>query len=385
MQFSGIGWVSHTSTGVNNSILNWASMGSAAVYNLSWTAPSVDVGPVTAWAAGNAFNNDHFPTGDIIYLTSESAGPPAGACCDASTGTCTDGTPSGDCAGVGRSYGGDGSTCATLSPPCTILTGACCDDVSGECTENATELACDTAGNLWGGAGSTCALLDPPCAPAPSGCCDGATGNCVDGLTATECAGLGDQAMYYPGVQCARLGTPGYPPACVPPRGACCDHGPGEGGPDPPGICDDAQFREVCLGPDQTWHKNQSCLDIECLETTGACCNTLQAICTDNTVVGECAGAQRIWTPEASCADVPCDATPGACCDRDTFGGCSISTYAECGCEWCEWHKLLTCADIECSHTPIPTVSAWGLVVMALSLLTGAKVYFGRRSATVYP
>ena len=30
---------------------------------------------------------------------------------------------------------------------------------------------------------------------------------------------------------------------------------------------------------------------------------------------------------------------------------------------------------------PIPTVSEWGLVVLTLLLLTGAKIYFGRRRA----
>jgi len=380
-QFSGVGWVYHTSSGVNNSILNWASMGNAAVYNLSWTAPSVDVGPVTAWAAGNAINNNFSNSGDIIYLTSVRAGPPTGACCDASTGTCTDGTPSGDCAGGGRSYGGDGSTCVTLSPPCTILTGACCDDVSGECTENETELACETAGNLWGGAGSTCALLDPPCTAAPSGCCDGATGQCTEGLTAEACADLGDQTTYYEHIPCALLGEPGFPPRCERHRGACCDHSPGAGGPDDLGLCMDGRYPEDCAGAQQTWVKGLLCADLECLETTGACCNTLLSICTDDTLAAECSGAQRVWTVGESCADVPCDATLGACCDQDPFGGCTETTYAQCQCFMCVWHKLRTCGQIECVHNPIPTMSQWGVVVLTLLLLTAAKVYFGRRSA----
>ena len=32
--------------------------------------------------------------------------------------------------------------------------------------------------------------------------------------------------------------------------------------------------------------------------------------------------------------------------------------------------------------TAIPTVSAWGLVILALLLLAAGKVYFGRRNAT---
>lgn len=34
-------------------------------------------------------------------------------------------------------------------------------------------------------------------------------------------------------------------------------------------------------------------------------------------------------------------------------------------------------------HGAIPTVSEWGLVVMTLLLLTGAKFYFGRRRSEV--
>jgi len=42
----------------------------------------------------------------------------------------------------------------------------------------------------------------------------------------------------------------------------------------------------------------------------------------------------------------------------------------------------LPCDEIKCWHNPIPTVSEWGLVVMTLLLLTGAKVYFGWRPRT---
>ena len=66
-------WINHTQTGVNNAVATWAAMGNAAEYDVRWQAPATDVGPVTFWAAGNAINNDFFNTGDIIYLTNESA------------------------------------------------------------------------------------------------------------------------------------------------------------------------------------------------------------------------------------------------------------------------------------------------------------------------
>lgn len=67
------GWINHTSAGVTNSITNWTSLGNAAEYNVVWQAPASDAGPVTFWAAGNAINNNSFPTGDLIYLTTETA------------------------------------------------------------------------------------------------------------------------------------------------------------------------------------------------------------------------------------------------------------------------------------------------------------------------
>jgi hypothetical protein len=332
--------INHTSSGVNNSIVNWTSMGNAAVYNLSWRAPTSDAGPVTAWAAGNAINNNFTTSGDIIYLANRTA-------------------------------------------TFTFGTGACCDETTGVCTENVRLDDCPAPVDRYGGDGSTCATIDPPCAVAPSGCCDGATGDCHDGLSEEDCTSLSDQSTYFPHIPCARLGTAGYPPECARHTGSCCDHSPGAGGPEDVGLCIDGTYPEDCAGAQQTWHKSLLCADIECLETTGACCNTLQSICTDDTVAAECSGAQRVWTMGAICADVPCDATLGACCDRDTFGGCTPSTYAACACDTCEWHKLMKCGQIECMHNPIPTLSQWGVVVMTLLLLTGAKVYFGRRSEAV--
>jgi hypothetical protein len=64
-------------------------------------------------------------------------------------------------------------------------------------------------------------------------------------------------------------------------------------------------------------------------------------ICTDGVIQADCQGENLIWTKGAACSQVDCPATFQA----------------------------------------IPTVSEWGLVVLALLLLVGAKVYFGRREA----
>ena len=67
------GWVNHTSTGVVNSVANWAALGNVAEYDLQWQAPSSDVGLVTFYAAGNAINNNGNSVGDLVYLTTETA------------------------------------------------------------------------------------------------------------------------------------------------------------------------------------------------------------------------------------------------------------------------------------------------------------------------
>jgi len=78
------------------------------------------------------------------------------------------------------------------------------------------------------------------------------------------------------------------------------------------------------------------------------------------------------WTPGAP-------PPLGACCDHDPFGGCQDDrALDECVCGKCEWFQERTCAQIDCTREAIPTVSEWGLVILTLLLLTGAKIYFGR-------
>jgi len=93
-----------------------------------------------------------------------------------------------------------------------------------------------------------------------------------------------------------------------------------------------------------------------------------------------CSGAHRRWTKGAVCVDVVCEAVTGACCDHDPFGTCTDGvTQAACDCSTCEWEKLGSCSELDCPHNAIPTVSEWGLVILALLLLTGAKLAFRHR------
>ncbi|MFH1111049.1 MAG: hypothetical protein V1790_17905 [Planctomycetota bacterium] len=78
-----------------------------------------------------------------------------------------------------------------------------------------------------------------------------------------------------------------------------------------------------------------------------------------------------------------CEAVTGTCCDHDPFGGCTDGlTRAECNCGRCEWTEVALCDDVECPRDSIPTVGAWGLAILSLLLMTGAKVRFGRLQQT---
>ena len=97
-----------------------------------------------------------------------------------------------------------------------------------------------------------------------------------------------------------------------------------------------------------------------------------------------------MWYKDTLCIDVVCDEAVGACCNSDAGplaqqGLCEDGLlFSECGCEKCSWFKGELCATIECpaNFVAIPTVSEWGLVILTLLLLAGAKVYFTRREAT---
>ncbi len=203
-------------------------------------------------------------------------------------------------------------------------------------------------------------------------CCDGVTGLCTQQPTETTCLALSDQTIYYPNKTCDIV------PECIRHTGACCDGTPKAE------HCTMGTYPEDCDGPNQTWVKGGDCGAVPSIcpaVVLGACCNTLEGSCTDNQIVADCSGAQRVFTLDGTCANTLCDAVLGACCDTDPFGGCTDVTNAECQGDKLVWTKGGSCATTECVHNAIPTVSTWGLAILTLLLLTGAKIYFGRRQA----
>ncbi len=115
-----------------------------------------------------------------------------------------------------------------------------------------------------------------------------------------------------------------------------------------PDFCIDGQF---CNG-EETCDANDHCVDGNPPCPAGTECDEALDMCVEQT---------------------------GACCDQGAFGGCTETTNDGCQGDDLVWHEELTCEDIECTHEAIPTVSQWGLVVLTLLLLIGAKIYFARR------
>jgi len=121
----------------------------------------------------------------------------------------------------------------------------------------------------------------------------------------------------------------------------------------------------------------------DCSRYLGACCDTFNGSCQNSVLQADCQGLHRRWTSGTSCDGASCIADTGACCDHDPFGPCADDiVLSDCRCATCTWHKLQACPEIECAPTSIPTVSEWGLAVLTLLLLTGAKIYFGRSPVT---
>jgi len=126
---------------------------------------------------------------------------------------------------------------------------------------------------------------------------------------------------------------------------------------------------------------------------TGRCCfgsGTPAEGCVEGVTRAECDNqpAPVVFTAEAHCPPEgsDCERVTGACCDGDPFGPCTDdTTLSACECSSCTWHEFQTCEDIDCSSHPIPTASGWGLAVLTLLLMIGAKIAFGRRAVLSEP
>lgn len=191
-----------------------------------------------------------------------------------------------------------------------------------------------------------------PCENAFVGaCCDtnGPDSGCVDGVTAQDC--VGPDEVFTLGATCS---TPGYVCACIP---ACAGLECGDDG---------------CGGSCGSCDDGDACTTDSC-DGQGQCVNT-PVVCNDGVpcTTDACAGGSCVFTP----VDAACD--DGLYCngaETCSSAGCVTGTPPCLETEICD-------EDTDtCEPGVIPTVSTWGLAVLALILLVGAKLTFGRREA----
>ncbi len=180
-------------------------------------------------------------------------------------------------------------------------------------------------------------------------CCDtnGADAGCTDNVLSGACSGA--DKLWTENGKCADVGC-----ACIPDcTGADCgDDGCG-------GSCGDCSDNNACNGV-------ETCVNRNCVAGTPLVCN-------DNNA---CNGFESC-IPASGC--VP--GTPLKCNDGDFCNGtetCNPSSGCVPGTIPCPENTTCNEDADACDPNSIPTVSEWGIVVLALLLLVGAKTTFRR-------
>ena len=95
---------------------------------------------------------------DLAFCLRGSEGKVFGACCDDTTGDCTDDALISDCTDKTQQFSPE-ETCDELIPQCGIILGACCLPDSACSLEQADD--CDQQGGEWLGANTLCSAC--PC------------------------------------------------------------------------------------------------------------------------------------------------------------------------------------------------------------------------------
>jgi len=164
--------------------------------------------------------------------------------------------------------------------------------------------------------------------------------------------------------------------------------------------CGDDGCGGICLPND--CDDSNPCTDDSC-DTAGQCHNDNNTIACDDGLFcttpdfcagGICSGPPRVCSNSNVCDGVEtCDEDLDICTNPDDLV-CDDGLFCN-GSEGCDpidgcfdnedpCDETQTCYEYKdhCYDNIIPTVSEWGLVILTLLLLTGAKVYFSRRQAT---
>ncbi|MBK8913125.1 MAG: hypothetical protein IPM64_00745 [Phycisphaerales bacterium] len=222
-----------------------------------------------------------------------------GACCiSGMPGTCQIATAA-ECATLGGAYAGDGTNCG---PPAPCL-GACCEVLTGTCNLD-TPIGCITSGGSYQGDGTTC--VPNPC---NSGAC------CLSGQcfvrSAADCA-AGGGVFQGAATACA-------PNPCPAPGAACCMGANLQ-------TCN-IRTQAACATAGGTWLGVGVSCAINLCRVPGACClpngtcnYVLQGVCDEQ--------RGRFLGNGSLCAPNPCTVT-GACCPGNG-GACVVVTRSAC-------------------------------------------------------
>lgn len=153
--------------------------------------------------------------------------------------------------------------------------------------------------------------------------------------------------------------------------GACCDPFTG---------CVDVTNQASCDALDGVYSDRKTCMGVgdQCPPPDrGACCDRLTSICTETTEPA--CDANSVFNLGTRCASGVCRPDEGACCVQSAFNAsCSITKDIDCA---GVFTAGTNCNDVACGLGVIPAVSEWGLVILALTLLIGAKLRYRRTSA----
>jgi hypothetical protein len=225
--------------------------------------------------------------GQFCYEGECEPGPNRGACCIASTGSCTHSSVSG-CQSP-NIFHGLGSTCAGLvRPGCPEPTGRCCVPDGGggyTCSQGLTPTQCNGLNGVWGGWQSTCA--SNPCPGPTGGACCKPDGSCEQVPNPQACIDL--NGTFFSGGNCQAT-------QCT---GSCCTNG----------VCSMVS-QQVCVGNGGTFVGGISCNPDPCNVSGACCCNTSH---------GPTCG---ITTQSACLAGTGCTFLgPGTTCDPFPCGG----------------------------------------------------------------
>lgn len=245
----------------------------------------------------------------------------------------------------------DGIYDSALFVKCTLFAGACCrhspPHVWWSCRDGVFQEDCAGPGMTWH-EGELC--KDIPCGDTAMGaCCLPEEGMCT---LAHEASCVGSAGIFAgEGTLC------GEPDACCLNDGTCIKVSEG-----------------CCLAAGGTYQGQGTLCD-----PTGACYTSNPLSCVE-TIADCCTGTYE--GDGTSCEAI------GACCLCD--GSCMVTTQSSCEASggtlqgdgtWCIGDNNGNGINDTCEGRgaePIPTVSAWGLVLMTLLLLVGAKICLAR-------